>query len=272
MKESEKQSRILEREKLIEEVKKLTLFDDVFMSAVLEDIPACQHVLRILTTGISDLSIRTVKSQYHITKLVSKRSRLDIFAESTDNQIYIIEVQKEDKGNHSKRVRYYRAMADSELLRRGESYEKIPKCSLFYISETDIWNRGSTVYPIYKYLGNTGEEYEDGQHTIFVNAEVDDYTEIAELMKYFKTADPEDDSQGALSKRVKFLKGEKKGLDIMSNFGERMEKRGEERGEKRAERRLILGLLKAGAEISLIKEASGRSEEEIEERRKGAEV
>lgn len=134
MKENEKQSRILEREKLIEEVKKLTLFDDVFMSAVLEDIPACQHVLRILT-GISDLSIRTVKSQYHITKLVSKRSRLDIFAESTDDQIYIIEVQKEDKGNHPKRVRYYRAMADSELLRRGESYEKIPKCSLFYISQ-----------------------------------------------------------------------------------------------------------------------------------------
>lgn len=264
MKENEKQSRILEQEKLIEEVKKLTLFDDVFMSAVLEDIPACQHVLRILT-GISDLSIRTVKSQYHITKLVSKRSRLDIFAESTDNQIYIIEVQKEDKENHSKRVRYYRAMADSELLRRGESYEKLPECFLFYISQTDIWDRGSTIYPVYKYLGNTGEEYEDGQHIIFVNAEVDDYTEIAELMKYFKTADSEDDSQGALSKRVKFLKGEKKGLDIMSNFAERMERRGEERGEKRAERRLILGLLKAGAEISLIKEASGLSEEEIEE-------
>lgn len=54
----------------------------------------------------------------------------------------------------------------------------------------------------------------------------------------------------------------------MSNFAERMEKR----GEKRAERRLILGLLQAGAEISLIKEASGLSEEEIEEIRKGAEV
>lgn len=79
-------------------------------------------------------------------------------------------------------------------------------------------------------------------------------------MKYFKAADPEDESQGALSERVKFLKSEKKGLDIMSNFGERMERR----GEKRAERRLILGLLKAGAEISLIKEASGLSEEEIE--------
>ena len=60
----------------------------------------------------------------------------------------------------------------------------------------------------------------------------------------------------------------RKGGDVMSNFAERMEKR----GEKRAERRLILGLLKAGAEISLIKEASGLSEEEIEEIRKGAEV
>lgn len=68
-------------------------------------------------------------------------SRLDIFAESTDHQIYIIEIQKEDKGNDSKRVRYYRAMADSELLRPGESYEKLPKCSFFYISEMDIWER-----------------------------------------------------------------------------------------------------------------------------------
>ena len=73
MKENEKQSRILEREKLIEEVKKLTLFDDVFMSVVLEDIPACQHVLRILT-GISDLSIRTVK-RVLLNNLVTKRCK-----------------------------------------------------------------------------------------------------------------------------------------------------------------------------------------------------
>ena len=54
----------------------------------------------------------------------------------------------------------------------------------------------------------------------------------------------------------------------MSNFAERME----QRGRKQEQRRLILGLLKAGAEISLIIEASGLSEEEIEEIRKGAEV
>ena len=50
-------------------------------------------------------------------------------------------------------------------------------------------------------------------------------------------------------------------------------RKGERKGERKEQRRrLILGLLKAGAEISLIKEASGLSEEEIEEIRKGAEV
>ena len=54
----------------------------------------------------------------------------------------------------------------------------------------------------------------------------------------------------------------------MSNFAERME----QRGRKQEQRRLILGLLKVGAEISLIIEASGLSEEEIEDIRIGAEV
>lgn len=38
-----------------------------------------------------------------------------------------------------------------------------------------------------------------------VNAEVDDGSEIAKLMKYFKISDPYDMSQGALSKRVHYL-------------------------------------------------------------------
>ena len=35
-----------------------------------------------------------------------------------------------------------------------------------------------------------------------INAQVDDGSEVAALMRYFKTADPEDDSQGALSRRI----------------------------------------------------------------------
>ena len=45
----------------------------------------------------------------------------------------------------------------------------------------------------------------------YVNAEIDDGSETARLMSYFKTADPEDMSQGELSNRVHFLKYEEGG-------------------------------------------------------------
>ena len=54
-------------------------------------------------------------------------------------------------------------------------------------------------------------QYDDGIHVTYVNAEVDDGTETARLMKYFKTTDPEDMSQGDLSSRVHFLKCEEGG-------------------------------------------------------------
>lgn len=66
---------------------------------------------------------------------------------------------------------------------------------LFYISEKDIWKQGKTVNPVIKRLGEKGPVYDDGVHVIYVNAEVNDGSRIAKLMEYFKTADPEDDSE-----------------------------------------------------------------------------
>ena len=50
-------SHIKERERRIEEAKKLSLFSDMFMSVVLKDTAACQHVLRTLN-GIRDLKVK----------------------------------------------------------------------------------------------------------------------------------------------------------------------------------------------------------------------
>lgn len=55
-----------------------------------------------------------------------------------------------------------------------------------------------------KTLGKSGKEYDDGRHVIFVNAAVDDGSDVAEMMQYFKKADPNDMSRGDLSKRVHY--------------------------------------------------------------------
>ncbi len=51
----------MSHERRLEKIKKLNLFSNVFMSVVLRDIPACQHVLRTLLE-ISELKVKAVRT------------------------------------------------------------------------------------------------------------------------------------------------------------------------------------------------------------------
>lgn len=67
----------------------------------------------------------------------------------------------------------------------------------------------------------------------YVNAEVDDGTALAKMMKYFKTTDPQDMSQGELSNRVHFLKCEEGGYKVMCEMSEKWVEEGRIEGEER---------------------------------------
>lgn len=214
-------SHIVSREWDVEESRKYTLLSDVFMGVALNDIPACQHVLRIIT-GIANLKVKEIRTQYRISKVTSHDAILDVLAEDEDGKLYNIEIQRANTKNHAKRTRFYGAMVDSEFLQKGKSYNQMPEVYIIYVSETDIWKSGLTICEASRRLGSTNIPYEDGMHIIYVNAAVDDGSEIAKLMKYFKTADPEDMSQGELSKRVHFLKCEEGGHEIMCEVSDRI--------------------------------------------------
>lgn len=170
--------------------------------------PACQHVLRILT-GIVDLIVKEVITQYSVTKVTSHSARLDVMAEDEKGKLYNIEIQRRDCVDHARRTRFYGAMIDSEFLEKGKAYEEMPDVYIIYISETDIWKAGKTKYVVEKYFSGTDMAYEDGIHILYVNAAVYDGTETAKMMEYFKYAGPDDASQGDLSRRVMLLKCEK---------------------------------------------------------------
>ena len=65
---------------------------------------------------------------------------------------------------------------------------------------------------------------------IYVNAAVDDGSKKAALLHYFKTADPDDMSQGPLSRRVRYLKREEGGLNEMCEYSQRIYNGGKEEG------------------------------------------
>lgn len=229
-KKKNKEQLIFLREQGIAQAKQLNLMSNVFISVALNDIPACQHVLRIIT-GIRDLVVKEVRAQYYIAKITSHDAVLDILAEDGNGQLYNIEIQRADTIDHARRTRFYGSMIDSEFLQKGKSYHEMPEVRLIYISETDIWKQGKTVYEVEKSFNGTNIPYDDGKHVTYVNAAVDDNSEIAKLMNYFKTADPMDMSQGDLSKRVHYLKCEEGGYDIMCEVSDKIMEIGKEMGK-----------------------------------------
>ncbi|MCD8336229.1 MAG: Rpn family recombination-promoting nuclease/putative transposase [Lachnospiraceae bacterium] len=252
------------------------LLSDTLVSIALEDPPACQYVLRKIL-GQKDLKVVQSKGQYRLLNLTAKDSVLDVLAEDSSGRLMNVEMQRRDTVDHARRTRYYGSMLDKSSLDKGLTYDQLPDVYIIYISETDMLETGETVSRVKKTLGKDAKAYDDGSHVIYVNAEVDDGSEVAEMMKYFKTADPDDMSHGALSERIRFLKREKGGYEIMCEAAEQLINWGIEQGiEQGIERGVAQGdvsrarkaaknMRKKGLELSYIAEVLDSSIEQVEE-------
>ena len=243
-------SLIKNREERVAIARGFNLLSNVFMSVALNDLPACQHVIRILT-GIKDLTVKEIRTQYRISKITSHDAILDVLAEDAKGKLINLEIQRGDTVDHARRTRFYCAMIDSELLEKGKDYYEMPEVYVIYISENDIWKDKRTTYPVKKQFVGTEITCDDGLHVLYVNAAIDDGTETAKLMKYFKKADLADMSQGDLSRRIHFLKCEEGGFKVMCQITEKLV----QEGKKEA----AFNLAKRGIEMEAIAEIVNES-------------
>ena len=136
---------IAEREQRVAEARKFNLLSNVFMSVALNDAEACQYVLRILT-GLEDLVVKEVRTQYRVAKIQSHDAVLDVLAEDKAGRLYNLEIQRSDTVDHARRTRFYGSMIDSEYLKKGSTYAQMPEVYIIYISETDLWKDGFAIY------------------------------------------------------------------------------------------------------------------------------
>ena len=215
------------------------------MSVALNDTLACQHVIRVIT-GIPDLIVKEVRSQHRISKVTAHDAILDILAEDIHRRLVNLEIQRKDIIDHARRTRFYAAMIDGECLEKGKDYNQMPDVYIIYISETDLWSSGKTLYNVEKKFKETEIPYDDGVYITYVNAEVDDGSDVAKLMDYFKTADPEDMSHGDLSARIHFLKCEEGGYLEMCEVSEKIYNEGIIEGKKEGKRETAFNMKNKG--------------------------
>ena len=113
-----------------------------------------------------------------------------------------------------------------------------------------FWKKGLMKYEVRQYLlcGDEAILYDNGLHTIYVNAEIDDGTSLAKLMQYLKTAKAGDTSQGALSEYVNYLKSPEGGREVMGEFEKYFREEGRKAGLEEGRKAGVEEGRKAGVE------------------------
>ena len=200
---------------MLERIRAFRLMDDDFMTIVFSSDPkAAEFLLRIILER-DDLTVKSCMSQQEKRNLYGRSVILDIIAEDTEHKLYNIEIQRSDKGNSPKRVRYNAAMIDSHTLHSGKDFTDLPELYIIFITEHDYLKLKKPYYKVKKYFDVTDKNgqkiaYDDGINVMYVNGTYRGNDAIGKLMHDFCTPNADDMYYAEIAKRVKFHKQEER--------------------------------------------------------------
>lgn len=147
----------------------------------MHDILVVQEMLRIILPNdrlfVDDTEFRfTFPSKYS--------SWMDVLCRTGENQICSIKIQKVIDRDDLKNAMLNASLL--EMIQRGNGAEEgnVKTSHIVYLAESDLLGDGRTVYHIGNVIRETKESL-GGIEQIFVNAEVDDGSLVADLMKCF---------------------------------------------------------------------------------------
>ena len=240
-------------------VSKLNVIDDVFFQKMAEDREVAEEMLRII---LEKPKLKVIENQVQrfLRNTGAHSVILDLLCEDEDHSFINCKVQKEEDDDYQKRVRFNRSNIDTIFTEKGIDYKELPDVYIILISKFDTFREGKTIYHINRVIEETGTIVENGTHEIYVNAAIDDKSDIAELMQYFKKSVGEHQNFQKLCNRVKYFKETQKGVSNMCKLvedyaKEYAEKYAEKYAKEYAEQQSIenaANLLKNGVSVDII--------------------
>ncbi len=218
--------------KIREEAKKLNPIDDLMFRKMAENRDFCQEILRVIMND-PQLVVADHHVQFSITNLQGRSVILDAHCILGDQREIEIEVQKADDDDHQRRVRYNGSVLTANITDPGEKFEKVPDVCVIFISKFDMFDEGIPLYHIDRVIRETGKAVDNGFGEIYVNAAVDDGSDVAELMNVFTKDTAYSDKFPITSGSKWRYKQTEEGQEIMSDIMEKLKEEG--RDEMREE-------------------------------------
>lgn len=251
--------------------------DDILFEVLISDPGVCQEFLQaVMENPRLRIKEDTLEAQKSIRNLARRSVRLDAYVEGNGGTTFTIEIQRADKENHVKRVRFIASAATVHDSNPGEDFEDVRNVCVIYVSEFDVFRKHRMIYHIHSVIGETGDRIEDGLEEIFIDTENTDHGKIGRLIKHFKETMVQDPEFPELSRRMMEIKNSPEEVRKMcKSVQEYAEKYAEEYAEKKVKkhekkqsrefaRRLIQ---KGGMNDSEIASLSGLSVKEVEKLR-----
>lgn len=228
---------------------KLNPIDDALFIKMAEKLDFCQEILRVFL-GDRQLIVLESVPQNIVKNLQGQSCILDLKCRLASGKIVHIEVQKADDDDHQRRVRYNSSLLTANIVDPGAKFRDIPDVISVFISKFDVFKQGKAIYHVERIIKETGQTVYNGTQEIYINAEVDDASDIARLMKVFVDNNYYDDKFPATSERKRIFKTTEEGVNEMCEIIERnraearamghAEGRAMGRAEGRAEGRLSI--------------------------------
>lgn len=258
-----------------EDAKKLNPIDDALFMVMAENLLFCQEILRVIL-GDAQLVVVRHNPQKVLKNLQGRSCTLDLECILGDGRHAGVEVQKSDDDDHQRRVRYDGSLLSTNIAEPGSKFHDVPDVIMVFISRFDIFAGGYPMYHIDRVIRELNIAVDNGFQEVYVNAAVDDGSDVARLMEIFTSDGIYDDEKfPATSETKRRFKTTEEGVSRMCEIIEkyknegRAQGRAEGRAEGRAqgaaekEQHMIISMLKNNISMEQIINITGLTMEKI---------
>ncbi len=218
------------RARIRQDAMSLNPIDDALFQKMAEDIGFCQEILQVMDNV----------PQFMLKNLQGRSCILDVKCTLGDGRIVNAEVQKSDNDDHQRRVRYNAALLTANIAEPGDRFKAIPNVVVVFISKFDMYKSGKALYHVDRIIRENGIMVDNGFSELYVNAEVQDDSDVAKLMDIFTRHDAYDDEMFPItSKRKRLFKTTEEGVNEMCEVIEKYIAEGRREGKAEAIRSLM---------------------------------
>ena len=175
------------KQRFMEAIGTLNPIEDAVFRKMAESIEFCEEILRVF---LQEPKLRVVSnhSQHSVSSIEGRSVILDAYCELEDGRKVNVEVQNANNTDHQRRVRYYSSVLTTSLMKKGDSFDKVPNICIVYVCNFDIFGLNKSLYVIKRITDKTEVELDNGLQEIYISP-VNDGSLIAELMRVFIESD-----------------------------------------------------------------------------------